>query len=282
MRCRLALHGGDFHAAVGHARRAVGHLQVADVWPGYQATFRVNEAYALLAPAPSTRRWPALSHQRTACRATSARACAAWAIWRRCRPPTGAARERRVHGALTDARVACASSNGRACCRCSRSMWRDCSRARSPAASRPTGSRRSARAAAGAAGRTAGVALAGEGAQPRRVAGDDRVRPAARRFGDPRKAASKPLELLRSLAGRGTSRCRSTWSRRFSGPATAGRVGRRRSTSRRRGCAACSAAIRRYRSATGASVSASSASGAPSRRCTTAWLKAKPVRSTAL
>jgi hypothetical protein len=48
VRCRLALHGGDFHAAVGHARRAVGHLQVADVWPGYQATYRVNEAYALL------------------------------------------------------------------------------------------------------------------------------------------------------------------------------------------------------------------------------------------
>ncbi len=37
-RCRLALHGGDFHAAIGHARRAVGHLQVADVWPGYQVT----------------------------------------------------------------------------------------------------------------------------------------------------------------------------------------------------------------------------------------------------
>jgi hypothetical protein len=34
--------------AVGHARRAAGHLQTAGVWPGYQVTYRLNEAYALL------------------------------------------------------------------------------------------------------------------------------------------------------------------------------------------------------------------------------------------
>jgi hypothetical protein len=33
---------------VGHARRATGHLQISGVWPGYQVTYRVNEAYALI------------------------------------------------------------------------------------------------------------------------------------------------------------------------------------------------------------------------------------------
>ena len=48
VRCRIALRALDFHAAVGHARRAVGYLQAGRVWPGYQVTYRVNEAYALL------------------------------------------------------------------------------------------------------------------------------------------------------------------------------------------------------------------------------------------
>ena len=46
--CCVALRAFDFHAAVGHARRAIGHLQFGDVWPGYQVTYRVNEAYALI------------------------------------------------------------------------------------------------------------------------------------------------------------------------------------------------------------------------------------------
>ena len=48
VRCRIALRALDFHAAVGHGRRAVGYLQAGNVWPGYQVTYRVNEAYALL------------------------------------------------------------------------------------------------------------------------------------------------------------------------------------------------------------------------------------------
>jgi hypothetical protein len=48
VRCRVAMRGSDFHAAVGHARRAAGYLQAAAVWPGFQTTYRVNEAYALL------------------------------------------------------------------------------------------------------------------------------------------------------------------------------------------------------------------------------------------
>jgi tetratricopeptide (TPR) repeat protein len=48
IQCRVALQSLDFHAAVGHARRAAGHLQTAGVWPGYQVTYRLNEAYALL------------------------------------------------------------------------------------------------------------------------------------------------------------------------------------------------------------------------------------------
>lgn len=46
--CRIALRCGNFHAAVGHARRAVGFVQAAGVWPGYQTPYRLNEAYALL------------------------------------------------------------------------------------------------------------------------------------------------------------------------------------------------------------------------------------------
>ncbi len=46
--CCVALRAFDFHAALGHARRAIGHLQMSDVWPGYQVTYRVNEAYALI------------------------------------------------------------------------------------------------------------------------------------------------------------------------------------------------------------------------------------------
>lgn len=48
VRCRVALRALDFHAAVGHARRAMGHLQAGGVWPGFQVTYRLNEAYALL------------------------------------------------------------------------------------------------------------------------------------------------------------------------------------------------------------------------------------------
>lgn len=48
VRCRIALRALDFHAAVGHGRRAVGYLQAGRVWPGYQVTYRLNEAYALL------------------------------------------------------------------------------------------------------------------------------------------------------------------------------------------------------------------------------------------
>lgn len=48
VRCRIALRVLDFHAAVGHGRRAVGYLQAGHVWPGYQVTYRINEAYALL------------------------------------------------------------------------------------------------------------------------------------------------------------------------------------------------------------------------------------------
>ena len=48
VRCRIALRALDFHAAVGHGRRAVGYLQAGHVWPGYQVTYRINEAYALL------------------------------------------------------------------------------------------------------------------------------------------------------------------------------------------------------------------------------------------
>jgi hypothetical protein len=46
--CRVALQAQDFHAAIGHSRRAVGQLQAGAVWPGFQITYRVNEAYALL------------------------------------------------------------------------------------------------------------------------------------------------------------------------------------------------------------------------------------------
>jgi hypothetical protein len=46
--CCAALRVSDFHAAVGHARRAVGYMQLSAVWPGYQVTYRVNEAYALI------------------------------------------------------------------------------------------------------------------------------------------------------------------------------------------------------------------------------------------
>lgn len=48
VRCRMALRALDFHAAVGHGRRAVGYLQAGHVWPGYQVTYRLNEAYALI------------------------------------------------------------------------------------------------------------------------------------------------------------------------------------------------------------------------------------------
>ena len=48
VRCRIALNRFDFHAAVGHARRAVGHVRAAAVWPGYQVGYRANEGYALL------------------------------------------------------------------------------------------------------------------------------------------------------------------------------------------------------------------------------------------
>ena len=48
VRCRLALRALDFHAAVGHGRQAVGYLQASRVWPVYRVTYRVNEAYALL------------------------------------------------------------------------------------------------------------------------------------------------------------------------------------------------------------------------------------------
>lgn len=48
VRCRVALNALDFHAAVGHARRAVGYARAAAVWPGYLVPYRANEAYALL------------------------------------------------------------------------------------------------------------------------------------------------------------------------------------------------------------------------------------------
>lgn len=46
--CRAAMRRQDFHAALGHARRAIGYLQLSEAWPAYQATYRVNEAYALI------------------------------------------------------------------------------------------------------------------------------------------------------------------------------------------------------------------------------------------
>jgi hypothetical protein len=48
VRCRVALRSLAFHAAVGHGRQAVAYLQAGRVWPGYQVTYRLNEAYALL------------------------------------------------------------------------------------------------------------------------------------------------------------------------------------------------------------------------------------------
>ncbi|WP_457355058.1 AfsR/SARP family transcriptional regulator [Roseateles sp. P5_D6] len=48
VRCRVALLEGDFHAALGHARRALGHLQMSGAWPGYQVTYLVQEGYALI------------------------------------------------------------------------------------------------------------------------------------------------------------------------------------------------------------------------------------------
>jgi DNA-binding winged helix-turn-helix (wHTH) protein len=48
VRCRVALRASDFHAALGHARRALGHLQMSGAWPGYQVTYLVQEAYALI------------------------------------------------------------------------------------------------------------------------------------------------------------------------------------------------------------------------------------------
>ncbi|KQV48177.1 hypothetical protein ASC95_19675 [Pelomonas sp. Root1217] len=48
VRCRVALRAGDFHAALGHARRALGHLQMSGAWPGYQVTYLVQEGYALI------------------------------------------------------------------------------------------------------------------------------------------------------------------------------------------------------------------------------------------
>ena len=48
VRCRVALRADDFHAALGHARRALGHLQMSGAWPGYQVTYLVQEAYALI------------------------------------------------------------------------------------------------------------------------------------------------------------------------------------------------------------------------------------------
>jgi hypothetical protein len=48
VQCSVALRALDFHAAVGHARRSIGYLQISGVWPGYQVTYRVNEAYALI------------------------------------------------------------------------------------------------------------------------------------------------------------------------------------------------------------------------------------------
>ena len=48
VRCRVALGARDFHAALGHARGAVGYVQAAAAWPSYQVPYRNNEAYALL------------------------------------------------------------------------------------------------------------------------------------------------------------------------------------------------------------------------------------------
>ena len=54
IRCRVALHAADFHAAVGHARRAVGYLQTAGVWPG-AACLSVALSGSLIPPAVSSR-----------------------------------------------------------------------------------------------------------------------------------------------------------------------------------------------------------------------------------
>lgn len=48
VRCCIALGASDFHAAVSHARLAVGYVQAAAGWPGYQVEYHANEAYALL------------------------------------------------------------------------------------------------------------------------------------------------------------------------------------------------------------------------------------------
>lgn len=46
--CRLALRAGDHAQALVHARRANALLQLADAPPSYDATYRVNQAYALI------------------------------------------------------------------------------------------------------------------------------------------------------------------------------------------------------------------------------------------
>jgi hypothetical protein len=64
VQCCAALRALDFQAAVSHARRALGHLQLSNVWPGYHVTYQVNEAYALIgagAAAEAVVRFRALS-----------------------------------------------------------------------------------------------------------------------------------------------------------------------------------------------------------------------------
>jgi hypothetical protein len=48
VRCSVAMRGLDFHAAIGHARRAIGHLRAGGAWPAFEVTYRANEAYALI------------------------------------------------------------------------------------------------------------------------------------------------------------------------------------------------------------------------------------------
>jgi len=84
VQCAAALRTADFHAAVGHARRAIGFLQISKVWPGYQVTYRVNEAYALIgagAAALAAKNFEALNEVPLP-RYLAAR-CAASARWQR-------------------------------------------------------------------------------------------------------------------------------------------------------------------------------------------------------
>lgn len=48
VRARVALRAQDFHAAIAHARSAVGFAEAAGVWPGYCVTYLASEAAALL------------------------------------------------------------------------------------------------------------------------------------------------------------------------------------------------------------------------------------------